>query len=243
MEWYRKAAEQGHPLAQRQLGICYERGDGVGRDLSNNHDLAKKLNTEAVPGLQILAEQGNAVAQNNLGDCYYDGEGVTQDYAKAIEWYRKAVEQGDAYAQYNLGYCYYNGKGVAKNSQKGIEWYEKAAAAGSEDAEDALKEIRRERNIKEMNRSIANFKKKYGFDPSIDDVRYIVKVGRNILHIIVARNNWLDEYSDDRNAKILVGLVKDQGTSKCYKFYSRNGAYFMGYFWTRNNIITSIQWR
>jgi hypothetical protein len=93
------------------------------------------------------------------------------------------------------------------------------------------------------NKNIANFKKKYGFDPSVNDVRYIVKVGRNLLGILDARNEWVDEYADNRNNKVTVKLVRDQGASKCYEFYWFNSAYFCGYFWVRNNIITSIRWR
>lgn len=96
---------------------------------------------------------------------------------------------------------------------------------------------------KALNAKTANFRKKYGFDPSIDDVRYIVKVGRNILHVVDARNLWVNAYGDHRNAIVTAALVKDQGTSKCYKFYWMNGAYYMGYLWVRNNIITSITWR
>ena len=48
-----------------------------------------------------VAEQGNAVAQFNLGLMYDKGQGVRQDYAQAVQWYRKAAEQGDAQAQYN----------------------------------------------------------------------------------------------------------------------------------------------
>ena len=94
----------------------------------------------------------------------------------------------------------------------------------------------------DKNKSIANFKKKYGFDPSVDDVRYIVKVGRNLLHILDARKEWVYEYGNDRNALVTIELAKDQGARKCYKFYWYNTAYYMGYFWTRNNVITSIHW-
>ncbi|MGN6843432.1 tetratricopeptide repeat protein, partial [Neisseria sp. P0021.S006] len=40
------------------------------------------------------AEQGNAKAQFSLGKMYYKGEGVRQDYAQAVQWYRRAAEQG-----------------------------------------------------------------------------------------------------------------------------------------------------
>ncbi len=94
----------------------------------------------------------------------------------------------------------------------------------------------------DLKRSIANFKKKYGFDPSVNDVRYIVKVGRKFLDILNARKEWVDEYSDCRNCVVSVSLKRDYGTSKCYDFYWMNGAYYMGYFWVSNNVITSIHW-
>ena len=48
------------------------------------------------------AEQGPALAQFALGVCYENGHGVTQDYAQAVEWYRKAADQGNAFAQDRL---------------------------------------------------------------------------------------------------------------------------------------------
>ncbi|MEZ9417619.1 tetratricopeptide repeat protein, partial [Vibrio sp. 10N.286.49.E1] len=32
VSWYRKAAEQGHALAQNNLGVMYEEGRGVSQD-------------------------------------------------------------------------------------------------------------------------------------------------------------------------------------------------------------------
>lgn len=93
----------------------------------------------------------------------------------------------------------------------------------------------------DYNKSIASFKKKYGFDPSIDNVRAIVKVGRNSIGVINARNEWLKEYGEPL-ISIHVKLVKDQGTSKCYEFFSGAGGFYCGYFWVRNNVITSIYW-
>ena len=94
---------------------------------------------------------------------------------------------------------------------------------------------------KALNAKTANFKKKYGFDPSINNVRSIVKVGRNVLAVIDARNEWQIEYGNKAN-QISVKLVKDQGANKCYEFYSKWGAFYCGYFWTNNNVITSIYW-
>ncbi len=53
---------------------------------------------------------------------------MPQDYAKAVEWYRKAAEQGYADAQYNLGHMYDKGEGVTQDYAKAMGWYRKAAA-------------------------------------------------------------------------------------------------------------------
>ena len=41
-----------------------------------------------------MAEFGSVKAQYILGEMYEEGRGVKQDYAKAIEWYRKAEKSG-----------------------------------------------------------------------------------------------------------------------------------------------------
>ena len=123
VEWYRKAAEQGHNWAQNNLGNCYYNGKGVPQDYAKAVDWYRKA-----------AEQGLANAQNNLGNCYRFGEGVTKDYAKAVEWYRKAAEQGLANAQNNLGDCYYSGKSVTQDYAKAFQWYNKAAEQENDEA-------------------------------------------------------------------------------------------------------------
>jgi TPR repeat protein len=46
------------------------------------------------PFLSSVEILGYADAQYNLALMYNNGEGVPQDYALAVEWYRKAAEQG-----------------------------------------------------------------------------------------------------------------------------------------------------
>jgi TPR repeat protein len=67
---YRKAAEQGHALAQNSLGFMYENGRGVPLD-----------DAEAVAWYRKAAEQGNDRAQHNLGLMYKKGRGVPQGNA------------------------------------------------------------------------------------------------------------------------------------------------------------------
>src|SRR3989337_314459 len=85
-------AEQGLPEAQFNLGLMYDKGQGVPKDYA-----------EAVKWYRKAAEQGFAEGQYNLGKIYYTGQGVLQDYAEAAKWYRKAAEQGNTSAQFNLG--------------------------------------------------------------------------------------------------------------------------------------------
>ena len=55
MKWWRKAAEQGDVRAQNNLGVRYENGQGVGKDIN-----------EAVKWYRKAAEQGDAKAKENL---------------------------------------------------------------------------------------------------------------------------------------------------------------------------------
>src|SRR6516165_6111355 len=76
------------------------------------------------------AEHGDVRSMHNLGVAYEKGDGVAQDYAKAREWYEKAVVKGDASSMNRLGWIYSNGLGVARDDAKAREWYEQAAAKG-----------------------------------------------------------------------------------------------------------------
>ncbi|WP_304666925.1 tetratricopeptide repeat protein, partial [Neisseria bergeri] len=58
------------------------------------------------------------------------GQGVRQDYAQAVQWYRKAAEQGYAGAQVNLGLMYEQGQGVRQDYAQAVQWYRKAAEQG-----------------------------------------------------------------------------------------------------------------
>ncbi len=87
-----KKAEQGDAKAQFNLGLCYDKGEGVAKDVA-----------EAVKWYRKAADQGVAAAQYNLGVCYQDGDGVTKDACEAVKWYLKAADQGDVRAQCSLG--------------------------------------------------------------------------------------------------------------------------------------------
>ena len=75
-ELYTLAANQGDASAQYNLGLMYDKGQGVAQD----YNKAAELYT-------LAANQGDASAQNNLGLMYDKGQGVPYDYNKAAELY------------------------------------------------------------------------------------------------------------------------------------------------------------
>ncbi len=81
VELYRRAAEQGYPVAMCDLGLCYELGAGMRQ-------------AEAVHWYAQGALAGHAPSQCNLGYCYLTGIGVEPDPETAVEWLEKAAGQG-----------------------------------------------------------------------------------------------------------------------------------------------------
>jgi len=116
LEHWRPLADDGHPSAQFGLGLAYENGRGVERDL-----------TEAANWYRRAADQGLTDAQFNLGNLYLTGAGVTQNAQEAVRWFRKAAEQDMPHAQVNLGYSYETGSGVERDPAAAVLWYRKAA--------------------------------------------------------------------------------------------------------------------
>jgi formylglycine-generating enzyme required for sulfatase activity len=91
VEWFRKAADKGCVNAQNQLGLMYDKGNGVTKDVY-----------EATNWYRKAAEQGYVHGQFNLGFNYEHGEGVDKNIDKAKEWYGKAAAQGHEKAKERL---------------------------------------------------------------------------------------------------------------------------------------------
>jgi len=88
-EWYRKAAEQNHSLAQFNLGMMYAHGQGVARDAAQSAAWYGKA-----------AQQGDAGAQFYLGNhCHHASfrqlpADASESRIEAYKWYRLAAVQG-----------------------------------------------------------------------------------------------------------------------------------------------------
>ena len=121
-EW-KPLAVQGDAIAQGNIGIMYQNGDGVIKDA-----------VKAVKWFRLAAEQGDANAQYNLGTKYDQGDGVIQDYTEAVKWWLLSAEQGNVAAQYNLGVMNSNGNGVLQDNITSYMWYHLALVNGDYDA-------------------------------------------------------------------------------------------------------------
>jgi uncharacterized protein len=83
IEWFRKAAAQGHAQAQFLLGTFYD----AGKDVVQDRAAAAKWYRKA-------AEKGHTQAMFNMGLMYVNGEGVEKDRNMAVLWLKKAAHDG-----------------------------------------------------------------------------------------------------------------------------------------------------
>jgi TPR repeat protein len=84
---------------------------------------------DSQPSLKELkekAEAGNGASACELGDRYREVIGVQQDWAAALQWYRRAAEFGDPEAQNNLGSMLLSGIGCQKDIAQAVYWYRKS---------------------------------------------------------------------------------------------------------------------
>jgi TPR repeat protein len=166
--WYRKAAADGHTLAEYELGETYFTGDGTDIDYpqakkwyqkaaEQGHGLSQLrlgfLNAEAhFAGLKTnyaeaekwftkAAEQDAGDARFRLGN-FYNNYKEPRDYGKALLWLKRAAEGGHHVAMYDLARLLQQGKpGIAKNDKVALEWMTKAADEGLLQAQIQLAEM------------------------------------------------------------------------------------------------------
>ncbi len=119
LQWYFKAAEAGNAQAQFLLGLKYETGTDVGRDLA-----------EAANWYEKAANQGNMEAQFKLATLLERGQGRAADLAAAAQWYERAARNGFAPAQYNLGIILLNTASTDDERIGGLVWLIKARDRG-----------------------------------------------------------------------------------------------------------------
>jgi hypothetical protein len=115
------ACEAGESAACTQLGVLYNRGAGVARDLS-----------AAALYYDLGCAGGDLAGCNNLGTIYQHGAaGLRGDRSKAASLYERACNGGHLEGCANLGLLYLNESGSSVQQRaRGRELLQQACAAG-----------------------------------------------------------------------------------------------------------------
>jgi TPR repeat protein len=116
---YRSLADQGLAVAQFNVGLMYDIGQGVAQNYP-----------EAMKWYRLAADQGRPDAQYQLGHLYYKQD----DYAGAAKWFRLAADQGRADAQSSLGAMYAEGECGPQDLVQALKWFMLAAAQNHKEA-------------------------------------------------------------------------------------------------------------
>jgi uncharacterized protein len=154
-EWFMIAAKQNHTESEYYVGLYFQNGKGVEKDIDQAifwfEKAAMKKDKNALYHLAMIlikqedkdfkliaslldqaAQLEHPNAQYNLAVMYHKGDGLKMDLDKAFYWYEKASDKNIAMAQYNLGMMYFEGIVVEKNEIKAKELWQKAADQGLE---------------------------------------------------------------------------------------------------------------
>ena len=115
---YRSMADQGLAIAQFNVGLMYDNGQGVTKD-----------EIQAMKWYRLAADQGRSDAQYQLGHLNYK----QNNYAEAAKWFHLASDQGRADAQSNLGSMYAEGDGVPQDFVQALMWFTLSAAQNHKD--------------------------------------------------------------------------------------------------------------
>ena len=119
-EQLHKAAIDGSPDAQFQVGLLYE----YGRDVNQKDSIASSWYEKS-------AAQGFASAQYRLAVLCDNGWGKPADKALAFKLYKTAAQSGHELAQHDLAIMYYEGVGTEKDLKHAYKWLRIAVLSGS----------------------------------------------------------------------------------------------------------------
>ena len=159
--WFMKAAEQGDSRAERHLGWCYWKGEGVSPNATKAAFWLRKAAASDPRAMNLIgafrlspsggqdpqaavrwfmrgARAGFREAMFNLGALYDRGVGVPVSYRQALQWWRRASALGDTAAMTALGDLYEKGLGLPRDYGQALAWYRRAAARGSRIARESL---------------------------------------------------------------------------------------------------------
>jgi TPR repeat protein len=120
--WFREAAQNGIANARYNLGVMYQQGLGLDKDMN-----------QALAWYRSAALLEHPEARYNLGIAYLEGIGVTYNPAMAAGYFEQAARTGVVEAAYNLGLILENGLIDEPRPFEGLFWYKLAMDGGSTD--------------------------------------------------------------------------------------------------------------
>ena len=132
----KKLVAAGDPAAQFYLADCHGSGS-LGLEVDPK---------EAFTLYQAAAKQGHPQAAYRTAVCCEmgpeEGGGTRRDYAKAVQWYRRAAALGDVAAMYKLGMVLSKGLlAQPRNVAEAVTWLKRAAERASTENPHALHEL------------------------------------------------------------------------------------------------------
>ena len=130
--WYEKAAERDSADAYYFLGILYQNGQGVERDMK-----------KALDQFLRASERGSTGADERIGWFFHKGYVVAQSNADALIWFRRAANRNHKLGEYDMGLCYEYGWGVERDLREAANWYERSFHHGYRKAGEALGRVSR----------------------------------------------------------------------------------------------------
>jgi TPR repeat protein len=134
IDLFKRAAQQGHPLAMYNLALHYRDGIGVPRDFG-----------QAAEWFAKSAESGLVSAMVEHALALKTGRGQPESRAnprRAVEWLQRAADAGSLHAKYQLGWIYYRSgyteeesTRVNRDRELALLWFSRAAESGDSDAQ------------------------------------------------------------------------------------------------------------
>lgn len=130
---YRRAAEQGLPLAALRYGLALADGLGVKEDAAAAQKWLLAAQKDGVPEAALAL--GDMTARTLSPR---DKAANQKTLQTAAAWYRQAADAGVPSAQFKLANAYAAGSGVERDLGQAAAWYGRAARQGLPEAQLAL---------------------------------------------------------------------------------------------------------
>ncbi|MFQ6405501.1 tetratricopeptide repeat protein [Methylophilus sp. 'Pure River'] len=127
---YLSLANQNDAKACYNLGLMYQDGDGVSKNMD-----------EAVKWFTKSAELNYKEAQYTLASLVFQRQIQSISYPQAVTYYEQAAKQGHVKSQLNLGMLYLRGDVIAQDMPAAVQWLNLAASNNNSEAQGYLADL------------------------------------------------------------------------------------------------------